>query len=520
MIYWEKCRLYGRGKGTGMKKIKLSLPPEGFTVQDAYDASKREGSLSQIVMDIIVQNRKELKLRWREKDSPRQKTEGFCEAINKNFQETREEIDQKVMDYLLRHDGKADSWPDCAGLDEMNWEDVQTGPVAFDYFGDDYQVTGPHSDSELYIISRKQDELVYHNTYIPEHLPAYNAKREEISRLDDKFGDVGDGRRRCLALLCLLFFLLLLPFGFASFALLSEMLSRSVTQGPFRPVVLGWIAKLGEGSLHETVRTIYQVFIMPAEEYMACGTIGRVIYALVTFGLTLIPLGLLLRHLYLLHFKRKMRRLEKSLADIEKEDTRWMENCREISRQWHQAWFKWAQEYKMRPGMTQAGCLLRGMSADEERELREEIRSTFGVEATSKVDIQNWEPIFLGKADKYAKEMAENGETDIEKLPRELRAKIWRLAIGDMVKTGYATELPPDLGLTPEEAERDAGARENLKTLLEVEISPRMPAEEWMELFDERWEELRNTGMEAEEAKARARQSMIEDGLAEPLEGE
>lgn len=41
-----------------------------------------------------------------------------------------------------------------------------------------------------------------------------------------------------------------------------------------------------------------------------------------------------------------------------------------------------------------------------------------------------------------------------------------------------------------------------------------------MELFDERWEELRNTGMEAEEAKARARQSMIEAGLAEPLEGE
>lgn len=503
-----------------MKEIKLSLPPEGFNVQDAYDASKREGSLSQLVMDIIAQKQKGLKLRYQEKDSPRQQAEKFCKAINRNFQETREEIDRKVMDYLLRHDGKADSWPDCAGLDEMGWDNVHTGPMAFDYFGDDFEVTGPHFDKEYYIISRRKEEFVYHDTYEPPHLPAYDAGWKEISWIEGRLGDVGDGRRRCLPLLCLLFFLLFLPFGFASLALLSEMLSQSVTQGPFRPVVLGWIARLGEGSLRETVHTIYQVLIMPAEEYPACGVIGRVIYALVTFGLTLIPLGLLLRHLYLLHFKRKMRRLEKDMEEIGREDTRWMENCRKVSEQWHRAWFKWAQEYKRRPGVTRIGAMLRGITPDDERMLREEIRTTFGVEATSEVDILDWKPIYFGKADRYAKEMSENGETDIEKLPKELRTKIWRLALREMVEEGYATELPPDLGLTPEEAEEDAESRESIKTLLKVKITPHMPAEEWMEIFDERWEKLRNSGMEAEKAKAQTRQSMIEDGLAEPLEGE
>lgn len=430
-----------------MKKIKLSLPPEGFTVQDAYDASKREGSLSQIVMDIIIQNRKELKLRWREKDSPRQKTEGFCEAINKNFQETREEIDQKVMDYLLRHDGKADSWPDCAGLDEMNWEDVQTGPVAFDYFGDDYQVTGPHSDSELYIISRKQDELVYHNTYIPEHLPAYNAKRKEVEYIADKLRNAGPIRQRCLPLLCLLFFLLSLFTGLASLALISEMTVQYISLGSLRPMMLEWGLTLGEGFFPNLIRDTLSWLFFPSVMYrenLSSGvTEGAVAYALIAFVLTLIMLGLLVHYLRLLPLKWKVHRLKKEIREMEPENLLWEESCRKISEEWHQAWFKWAQEYKMRPGVTRTGCLLRGMSADDERKLREAIRDVFGVRVRPEMDIVDWNFTFSILKRKHAQHLTGNDDPDFDGLPEEMQIQISQLIIQDMLKEGYVTELPP-----------------------------------------------------------------------------
>ena len=82
----------------------------------------------------------------------------------------RSEIDQKIQSFIIARNGVIDSWP--ASFSE-DFDICEGGVTVFDYFGEDYKVSGSEQ------IVRKSKQLVYRN-----HKKYKNT--EEYEKIDTK----------------------------------------------------------------------------------------------------------------------------------------------------------------------------------------------------------------------------------------------------------------------------------------------------------------------------------------------
>lgn len=120
---------------------------------------------------------------------------------NSGFSEVRRRTDQKVMQYLINHNGVIDSWPlpfydhfltlsqDCkwidgdtvtvaSGLEDDEDIHVRDVPFRFVYFGDDYGTLSLDKATRTATKGRKSSELVYRHEYRKED----SARFEELEK--------------------------------------------------------------------------------------------------------------------------------------------------------------------------------------------------------------------------------------------------------------------------------------------------------------------------------------------------
>lgn len=107
----------------------------------------------------------------------------IAQMINKRYASMRNIIDAQMMDYLIRHEGRIDSWPVPADLDGMmqfscgKSGDMKESLLYFDYFGQNYT-------AKAYEIVRADEELEYRDTYQCPNTQEYDDMKSRLLQLD------------------------------------------------------------------------------------------------------------------------------------------------------------------------------------------------------------------------------------------------------------------------------------------------------------------------------------------------
>lgn len=318
-----------------MKNIKLTLPGDDFTRSDAIRAKKTDGTLAKEVTDIVCQKQKYVSFQAPSDTPPKQFAQTVCDVANKNFDETRREIDVHLMDCLIARDGRAESFPDVSDGPGLFFENVHTADnLSFMYFGEDFEVTEPEKGN--FVLARKGGDLVYRDSFTPRDMPEYAKRKKELnnSPAAKKLEKIEGGTPEHPVILCAVLLVLLAAAGFSLFCLIWEMAAGAMTNGPLKTLLEG---------LAGFPRTAVELLLLPAQVYADTEEWGFMLTALSAVFLGM--LIALVRTIRLSRLHGQARQLERELEALEDENERWKAQCVQLSKQWHKAWFAWCREH-------------------------------------------------------------------------------------------------------------------------------------------------------------------------------
>ncbi|MDO4474923.1 MAG: hypothetical protein Q4B75_09785 [Eubacteriales bacterium] len=318
---------------------KLTLPPKDYSLRQAYADKERAGSFASWFDTAVIRFRADDYIHYGvyEDSSDMAKKRKACEAVNKSYNDMRRCIDQHVQEAILNHDGVIDSWCDSCD-DTIN--EAEGCLFAFDYFGEDYTITGSGT------AARKSNALIYRNEYVYHNTEAYEKFQKEKDHLKNEYQlakQAGDaGGIAFLSLVCLIYmiFQVVLIVGDLLFHLGSAI---------YDPLYELW------GSVAMLLNTPYTIYVIIADT-QAESTKFMVIFLAILLGACLIAiLYLFVVYMNCRENAQKRRRAKRALnalvnsaeyRQVVAENEKLRKLNEEMAETWHRAWFNWVRSIK------------------------------------------------------------------------------------------------------------------------------------------------------------------------------
>lgn len=369
----------------------LKLPQEDYSLGEVYTKKENaEEGFGKALREIIEeQDRKGFDISYRAGTSLRERAEIACKKINDHHQQTRRRIDEELQTYLLYSDGVVGYWHDSVSGSVISWKDIASESVNFDYFGDEYEISGP---SNAPVIRRKSNKFIYRNTYKAPDAPEYIEIKKEEDELRKEFSGTWGISDVIISLVSLLVVLL---GGFACFAFIAEICDSGFVEGTLRPLLTEWAAKLGTGRIQVMLEKLFSFLLIPADK-LSVKTFSDLLGLLISAALAFVPtifgamifLGGLIQHSSWKKYKKfiKSRRYQ----DVTAKNKAHCEQDQALSDEWHRAWFEWVKANKHHAGELALDFVMQQIKDTQESHNRATIKEELGIDIPEGISAADW----------------------------------------------------------------------------------------------------------------------------------